>query len=102
MPKKMHVLTQVLAVLFIQAAKGQEMDMLCRPSDYRTIASDPNYDVVSVLADVDELGYEMLLTMKAEPKFFTSLTHVIAIYLLEGWLCKVHSEYMIYDELDVV
>ena len=42
--------------------------MLCRESDYLTVASDPNFDVVKVKASVSEHGYHMLLYVEAKAK----------------------------------
>ena len=37
-----------------------EKGTLCRSSDYRTVASDPDFDVFSVSADIDD-GYHILM-----------------------------------------
>ena len=42
--------------------------LLCRNSDYRTLASDPFYEVIEVNADIDEKGYHMLMMVKVKPK----------------------------------
>ena len=44
---------------------GENFDLLCRDSDYRTVASDPDFDVVKVLADIDESTYAMLMAIQA-------------------------------------
>ena len=65
-------------------------DLICRPSDYRTIANDPDYDVVNVVADVGALGDNMLMAVNAEQK--GTQDKVSSTYLLGGWDCKVRTE----------
>ena len=50
--------------------RGNEVDWLtngsvCRSSDYRIFANDPQYDVISTIADVLDEGYFILSVVKA-------------------------------------
>ena len=57
--------------------------MVCRDSDYRTIAGHPDFDVVSVQADVSMKGYLMLMTVMAVPKTYTyGMSRVTSLYVL--------------------
>ena len=57
--------------------------MVCRDSDYRTIAGDPNFDVTSVHADVSMRGYLMLMSVMAVPKTqIPGITRVTSLYVL--------------------
>ena len=68
-----------------------ESGMICRKSDYRTIASDPEYDVTSVQADVYEQGYYMLMSVTATKKD-NPQDQATVIYVFGGWQCKVELE----------
>ena len=70
-----------------------QSSMLCRPSDYRTVASDPDYDAIAVQADIGERGYHMLLMVTAQRKSSSELTTII--YVLGGWECQVRFNYQI-------
>ena len=64
--------------------------MLCRDSDYRTVANSPDWNVISVKADVVEDTYAMLMVVKA--RNVTSGDTAIVLYVLEAWLCHVTTE----------
>ena len=61
--------------------------LLCRKSDYRTLASHPEWDVTKVRADVSESGYLMLMTVTYSQKSSPSTLNTF-IYVLNGWECK--------------
>ena len=61
-----------------------ESGSICRNSDYRTVASDPNFDVTSMQADVYERGYYMLMSVTARPKD-NSFEETTVIYVFGGW-----------------
>ena len=71
--------------------------MNCRSSDYRTVAGDPEFDVVGVQADVGELGYHMLMMVKAVPKQPKDYSQITSLYVLGGWDCAVRAEFEIKD-----
>ena len=60
-----------------------ENEFNCRTSDYRTVASDPNYDVIDVKADVDRKSGLTLMALTVVPKIFNTtlqLHRVTSIY----------------------
>ena len=75
-------------------AAAQSAEMICRSSDYRTVASDPDFDVIEVHADFSEIGYHMIMAVTAEPKHASSYNFdkITSVYVLSGWECYVRVE----------
>ena len=59
--------------------------LICRNSDYRTLAGDPYYDVTEVKAKVEAKGYFMLQMLKVRPRNNPLAQDLTFIYVLEGW-----------------
>ena len=69
-----------------------ETGLLCRDSDFRTVAGDPYYEVTEVHADVQESGYIMLNMLKVVPRDDPNASPLTYIYVFDGWKCKVELE----------
>ena len=77
----------------------------CRNSDYRTVASDPNFDIVDIKADANTKGNLMMIAVTAigkmsSPMSSQKFTHVLVIL---GSECYTPDEIQIVQEdvLDV-
>ena len=81
----------------VQIVYSQIGLMNCRSSDYRTLAGDPEFDVVGVQADVGELGYHMLMMVTTVPKQPKDYSQITSLYVLGGWDCAVRAEFEIKD-----
>ena len=72
--------------------------MLCRLSDYRTVASDPGFDILSTQVDVSQTGTQMVVGFTFHPNYdysdqFDGIAYANGIYVLAGWQCKTVMEY---------
>ena len=72
-------------------------NLLCRDSDFRTVAADPYYNVVEVSADVQPSGYLVLKMLKAKPVATPGALETTYLYVLNGWQCKVEFEVELQD-----
>ena len=57
-----------------------ENEFNCRISDYRSVASDPNYDVIDLKADVDRESGLILMALTTVPKTIESFQRITSIY----------------------
>ena len=76
-----------------------ETGLLCRDSDFRTVAGDPYYEVIQVHADVQESGYIMLNMLKVVPRDSPNESPLTYIYVFDGWRCKVELEVEILSQV---
>ena len=76
-----------------------ETGLLCRDSDFRTVAGDPYYEVIGVQAEVQESGYNILNVLKVVPRDSPSDSPLTYIYMLNGWKCKVELEVEIQSQV---
>ena len=73
-----------------------DYEFKCRDSDYRTVASDPNFDVVNIMADANTKGNLMMIAVTAIDKMMgQKFTHVQVIL---GSECYSPDEIQIIQE----